>query len=400
MKSLYFSNKYEKASYKIFDGNEEVYEKKNTSNYYIYYPNILEKDKEYSLNMLSFKGNTINDVYYKLDSNTFSFMEPPIANYEKSTITLKNDNIKRLSIETKNGQKLENLSFSKRKDITLNLKYGEEYYIYATMEDNNGEYFISSKILADASNKEITLDKTNLRKLNINNNFYNINKLYNVKLTNSKGIEFQCFNLQETKPIYLSPDTYKVNLNVDGGALGINSYDKVIDLNSKDGVITVGDKITYNIKLNYTKTPSLGFTYDITNVKDGDTVLRDAIGVPVSNESKINVLHGDQALASNTNLINKLSGDVILRVTDSVKGIGNVNINRANLNIENNAVVVKSDINLDNIVDIYDLVLVSNHMGYKNTDKLWDPRVNLSNNDSVIDFLDLAIIARDYNKVL
>lgn len=68
---------------------------------------------------------------------------------------------------------------------------------------------------------------------------------------------------------------------------------------------------------------------------------------------------------------------------------------------QGSALTVDGDINLDGIVDIYDLVLISKNLGKtKAASTDWDGKYNLDNSDNsyVIDIKDIAKAASDYNK--
>lgn len=89
------------------------------------------------------------------------------------------------------------------------------------------------------------------------------------------------------------------------------------------------------------------------------------------------------------------SYNLVVYVKDSASILPYEDTKTYNFNVEPSA---QEDINLDKIVDIYDLVIASKNMGKQRDVAIdWNERWNVDDSDNIINILDLAKISKNYN---
>lgn len=398
----YLSSKDKAGNFKILEDKEEMYSTEiiGAVEDYNYYDlrGICDTSKEYTISKMLRTTEGIKDV-----TGVIRYYEPTKEWYEDiDTIKYNNtildtSNLRDYSITNSKGVTINNTELL-NEDKKLLLIDGQEYKISGILEDKDGYYYVTKVIKATSDVTEIKLEKDLGSKVDIKNNASEMTYVSDVRIKNINGTELTINNLTCGKLLYLPRDKYTIDLKAPIGILGFASYTKEVDAMKSYNEIIVGDKITYNPILSIDENKD--FFINFQDVKVDGIELRDTNNVKVSSSTVKKLMHGDRVLLNlDSSNVDKLNGKCSISLEETYKGVGKVTIDRLIVDINNQLTdLVPEDINLDGIVDLFDLVAVSISMGTVPGDTMWDYRVNIVSNDEVIDVIDLSAIASKYNK--
>jgi hypothetical protein len=146
----------------------------------------------------------------------------------------------------------------------------------------------------------------------------------------------------------------------------------------QDNTVGIGDLVTFNTELAHNNITNCQYTYIIHSDKTSD------------------IIHSDEGMLT---YVPRSGGEYKLIVLVQYEANNHYYDGRAEINF---TVIdtLKEDINLDGIVDIYDIVAVSRNIGLeKTTAHQWYDRWNQDDSDDIIDMKDVARVAQTYNQV-
>ncbi|GFZ33960.1 hypothetical protein CSC2_44860 [Clostridium zeae] len=384
----------------VYDMDKNIYTMDyDEMNEDLYLPGeILSGSKEYYLS--TFKKKDTGIVHEK---NKVQLVKGSLQKSAYSSVKLKlNGGIKKLILNNRS----DSMSYDagNTDSIDLQLVLGETYNLSAYCEDAQGGYWVEKIIEATDNLSEVTLDRNDLRKVTLNSKFSNYAEIMNVIAKNNltgKTYELDR-NINTEKNIYLPKGAYDFTFTVKlNNSNSFNEYKKSIDITNNNGVINIGDKLSYDIVLDKSSY-STGdkVIAKLANVKDGDIKLTGyENSVIEESEVKIDLMHGAKVLKTFEGQIpSSIKGDCSLAIRGNILGLGEVSSKPVTLSIINSENIKEGDINLDGIVDIFDLVYITRDFGKSKGQGDYDARVNLQTTDDVIDIKDLAKAASNYEK--
>lgn len=278
-------------------------------------------------------------------------------------------------------------------DVTANGQYSktdEQGYLYL----RKGDISVSSDIVINASadnslavyspdsissSTDFTVSKaiTSLKKVAIKakNNFQGKASLSNsfISLSSSNGkiISFD-LDVKGEKILYLDADNYT----------GANTGE--VDMNT-----------TFMIPVNFNTASSSEYIIDNCNL--GTIQPEKGVDIVVNNNYNVS-LYGRSLMVPVGSYVHYNGNDNGVTFEGSFK-VYSTSVYPIGPNID--AGTQMGDINKDNIIDIYDLVIISKKVGMNSViDNEWDDRVNIDNSDNAkkIDIKDLAKAAQNYSK--
>lgn len=388
---------------KFYDNSNLIYT--NNSNKYgdIYVPTyLLESGKHYNYSLLDSNSGVVEHIKsdFILDlSNQTSVNTKPSVNLKVSS------NVKKLILNTSDDQSINydttNLSI---KSITLSLVEGEQYSISAYCEDNSGSYWSKKVIKVDKNMTEVSFNKDSLKKVSLVNKFNNAVEI--IGCTAKDTTTGQVYNLgrdlDEARSLYLPIGKYELNFKVKLNDSNIlNDYKANIDLSQSDNSISIGSNLSYDIVLDKSiYSTGEKVSAKLVNVKDGDNRLSGYENLSLDSSSLvINLMHGMKIIKSfNGTIPTQLKGDCSIKVKGRLEGLGVVEAKPISIVVNNSGSIKEGDINLDGVVDIFDIIYVAKDFGKLKGQDDYDPRVNLESSDTVIDAKDLARAAVNYEK--
>ncbi|GFZ33957.1 hypothetical protein CSC2_44830 [Clostridium zeae] len=388
------------SQYSLYDGTNLVYSGNQASSVKI--PNnILVDGKYYDLDVLTQSSNGVDHNKYKYQFSNGSLQYVSLS---ESVSTTLDTSVKKVILTTSKGN---SITYDAEKNlnpygIMLYLAYGETYNVSAYCEDSTGRYWASKQVKIDDTFAGLTFDRTQSQKLNLSNKFANNVELLGLVAKNTaSGQSYDIGReLTTSNSVYLAKGIYDISfkLNVNGTTT-VNNYKKTVDLSTSESTILVGANINYDVVLDKSVySPNDNVSAKISNVKDGDILLSGLEGLPLDSSSiSMNLVHGTKVLKGfNITIPSTLKGDCNFVVKGSTAGLGNIISKTISITVNNPNTIKEGDINLDGIVDIFDIVYVARDFGKLKGQSDYDPRVNLDSSDTVIDAKDLARAAVNY----
>ena len=394
----YFGN----GIFTIYSGDTEIFTCKcNFNNSYIP-SSLLDKSKTYTFNVA---GNTqfySGQLYYDSNNQCWS-----LQNEDGNNVTINlqntNNNFDSLSYTITNS-KGQSICGKGGSSLYLNLTAGA-YNVIIKGKDSAGDACVLEKAItvAAGSTNQFDIDMADLCKLNIMSSFNENPYLASYDIANKDNGMTCTLNDYELKTgtVYVSKANYTINTNFGFAGVANNvkgSYN--IDCTTSSASFTPGSAITASMqadKASYNAGDTLSY---IVNVKDGSTVLN-GFTQNDFNVSGIDIMHRGKAIKTfNAAIPTYLKGECNLRINSVNSLLGNVS-GISTITVNNSGSVLNGDINLDGIVDIYDLVLIAKDYGLTKAASInWDGRCNLDNSDNAnqIDIKDIAKAALNYNK--
>ncbi|MBK1813869.1 hypothetical protein JHL18_25005 [Clostridium sp. YIM B02505] len=386
---------------KFYDESNLIYSNSYNKGGNIYIPNyLLESGKHYNYSLLDSDNGVIEHIKsdFLLDGTSQTNVTT------KASVNLKvSNNVKRLILTTSDGQSIDyDTADHSTKSTTLSLVEGEQYNISAYCEDSNGSYWSKKVIKVDKNMSEVNFNKDSLKKVSLVNKFNNSVEI--IGCTAKDTTTGQSYNLgrdlDEVRSLYLPVGKYELNFKVrlnDSNIL--NDYNTNIDLSQNDNSINIGSNLSYDIVLDksiYSSGEKI--SAKLVNVKDGDNKLSGYENLSLDSSSLvINLMHGMKIIKSfNGTIPTQLKGDCSIKVKASLEGLGVVEAKPINIVVNNSGSIKEGDINLDGVVDIFDIIYVARDFGKIKGQNDYDPRVNLDSSDTVIDVKDLARAAVNY----
>lgn len=409
---------YDNYRYSLYDeNNKEVY---NGQLNRLYIPrSLVDNSKKYKLYVLAtYLDFSTNDAYedgFLLNDISFGADGQSQDLYIDSS-TLKhlslNDDFYKNTIMNMPGNLSHNLEEIKDYYGTyynfkgIRLQKGLDYNFYTNKIEQGNQYFLHKKYTPNDTDTTISFDKNNISKLNVSNG---INSTVNNIALNLKGSNGQLFNvnLAEGYNVYLTKDTYTsdvaFNLNISPyrvrAAYNINATSDITDFKIGSSIKLPSIKIS-----DTTIAPGSLLSSSIGDIYDGTILLKDLNKAIVSSGlvPSLELMHGNKVIKSyqDGKVPSTVAGETNFRLNLNgilpglITNVATVSVTNATIDDK-----VKSDINLDGTIDIFDIVYVT-----KDIDKTkalssdWDPRCNLNNLDgqNKIDMLDVAEVAKNY----
>lgn len=397
----YYGNK---PVYKLYDGTTLVYFGSQTSTVRIP-SSVLTDGKYYDLDILTQNYDGIG--HYKR-RHLFSNGQMQNDSVVNSVIIPLDSSVKKVKLTTSKGESIDYNTqdnyYNNTNAINLSLADGETYNISVYCEDSNGGYWASKTVKVDTTLKEIKFDRIASKKLSLASKFTNNVEVVGLTAKDLSSGKVYDINrgLNTNSSIYLPVGKYELNfkLNVNGTTT-LNDYKKVVDLTAADYILTIGDKVTYDVLLDksiYTQYDRV--TAKVTNVKDGEIALAGIENMVIDSSTiTMDLVHGTKVIKTFSNTISDtLKGDCNFIIKGNVTGLGNISSKVITLSINNSGSIKEGDINLDGIVDIFDIVYVAKDFGKIKGQSDYDPRVNLDASDTTIDAKDLARVAVNYER--
>ncbi|GFZ33958.1 hypothetical protein CSC2_44840 [Clostridium zeae] len=386
---------------KFYDESNLIYSNSYNKGGNIYIPTyLLESGKHYNYSLLDSDNGVIEHI--KSDFLLDGTSQTDVTT--KASVDLKvSSNVKKLILTTSDGQSIDyDTADHSTKSTTLSLVEGEQYSISAYCEDGADSYWSKKVVKVDKSISVINFDKDALKKVSLINKFNNSVEIIGctAKDTTTGQIYSLGRALEEVRSIYLPIGKYEFNFKTrlnDSNIL--NDYKKNIDLSQSDNSISIGSDISYDIELDKSVYNSgEKISGKIVNVKDGDNKLSGYENLSLDSSSLvINLMHGMKIIKSfNGTIPAQLKGDCIIKVKGNLQGLGNVETKPINIVVNGSGSIKEGDINLDGVVDIFDIIYVARDFGKLKGQSDYDPRVNLDSSDNVIDTKDLARAAVNY----
>lgn len=391
----------------IYDGKNNVYRASNNSNYYSSASipkNVLNKSKNYSAyvnGVNSYNSNIefyIGNLTYK-SSGYWQFSEP------NSLVNFNVTNAAGMILEIKDS-KGNTAKAPADGDGNIRVKtMPGNYTLTFSGTAPNGDYYLFSRSLkVTSSTTGYKVDYSNLNRLTINNK-YKLTPYYGsytfVKADNS--ILGSVTDSDAPKgTIYIDKGKYSVNATQNfRGVKNAITGKYAVDCSGNNSNLVFGSKLTVNAGIDKTSynignTPKIG----VVTLKDGAINLNGLSGSDFNIDS-IDIMHGNKVEKSFIGEIpDYLSGQVSLKANISSSLFGNISSNTKAVNIGGISKVLYGDVNLDGIVDIFDLVLLSKDIGKtKAASADFDGRYDLDNSDksNKIDIKDIAKASKNYN---
>lgn len=282
--------------------------------------------------------------------------------------------------------------------------------MFAADPSTKKSYLFDRDINVSGGNNVITLDNTNMSLVSLNNGFskapYNINYKAS-KLGEEISQQFNYQNL-DTNEIYIDKGNYQFENEF---KFSEQTNDISRSLKGTYDINAAGDLAQFNYGSNLkigaigNQTPlNVGSSIDYVylGLKDGSTSLT---GFDKSDFTLLsfNLMHGDKVIKKFTNVDSSISGDCTVSLNLYNNTIGNVKSENINIIVNNPTCLYLGDINLDKIINLYDLVMISKDMGkQKGISPSYDGRCDVDNTDglNIIDIMDIAQESRNYNLVI
>ncbi|MDP4145936.1 MAG: S8 family serine peptidase [Bacillota bacterium] len=268
--------------------------------------------------------------------------------------------------------------------------------------DSSGKYYILNRTVSITSaSSSYNFDLSNVCKLSLTNNFAKnpYETIFDITKSGSTLDNRVKYSELADKSVYVDKDTYTINTAFRfNGVQNDITGNYVADCSGTSAAINFGSSINVSVapsKSSYNSGEALTVN---TIVKDGAVTLNGFTSSDFT--ASVDIMHGSSVIKSFSGLIipNYLKGESELRINIGKDILGNFSSAITPITINNAGLLVSGDINLDRIVDIYDLVLVSKDMGkQKGISPDWDGRCNIENSDNVIDIKDVAKLASYYN---
>lgn len=268
---------------------------------------------------------------------------------------------------------------------------------------SKSKYFINETYAPTMLDKELKLNPLKFSQLVINNVMAtSMRRTMNV-LTAKVSPEIT-FTVNNNEVVYIPKGEYalKAEMTPRGTSQAITaSY--LVNASNSTTDMNIGKNLTMTGSLNSSNmTVGDKLNYTVSAVYDGAIKLEGAESILNTLGAKIDIMHGERALRNFDKVPSIVSGNMKIRANFNhiISGLASktYEVNVSNRYMEP---VFSSDINLDNITDIFDLVLVARDLGNtKATSKNWDSRTDVYNEDNgnIIDVKDIAKVAKFYNK--
>jgi hypothetical protein len=351
------------------------------------------------LNDISFGGDGQSQNLY-IDSSTFKCLTLK-DDFYKNTIMQMPGNLSQNLEEVK--EYYSNSSYNLK---GIRLQKGLNYNFYTNRVEQGNQYFLYKKYTPNDTDTTISFDKNNISKLNVSNG---INSTVNNVALNLKGSNGQLFNvnLAEGNNVYLTKDTYSSDV-----AFNLNSspYRVMATYNINATSDTTDFKIGSSIKLpsvkvsDTTASPGGLLSSSVGDIYDGTILLKDLNKAIASSglAPSLELMHGNKVIKSykDGKIPATVAGETNFRLNFNdilpglITNVATVSVTNATIDAK-----LKSDINLDGTIDIFDIVYVAKDIDKtKASSSDWDPRCNLNNLDgqNKIDMLDIAELAKNY----
>lgn len=367
--------------------------------------NLLQAGKKYSV-LVSYSD--FDDAFHSyktditIDQNSSYWMTDPQDSVQAVITNLPTEGTK-LSID---NIKIDNNIISSSGELTVKLQPGSHKVNLSGYNKSNGKYYVINRTINIASDTtKIALDLSNVCGISIGstlkkNPYETTYKLNNLSTSSQFEVKYSevLGNI-----VYVDKGNYDANveLSLSSSKDPITASYK-LDCNGDNSNLIIGTNLKSIVNVNkiiYNPLDTVGLTS--VNIYDGGVELKGFSPLNFTVDS-IDIMHGDKVIKSLPNIIStKLSGETNIRVKLTNEVLGSIVSDTKSIVIANPAFTALGDINLDDTVDIFDLVLLSKDYGKKkgvNSD--WDGRCNLDNSDNanLIDIKDLAKAAQNYNK--
>ncbi|MBK1813870.1 S8 family serine peptidase [Clostridium sp. YIM B02505] len=398
----YYGNK---PLYKLYDGTTLIYSGGSQVNSVKIPSSVLTDGKYYDLDILTQNYDGIGHYKRRYLFSNGQMQNDSVVN--SVSIPL-DSSVKKVSLTTSKGDTIDYNTqdnyYNNTSAINLSLADGETYNISAYCEDSNGGYWASKTVKVDTTLKEIKFDRLAAKKLSLASKFVSNVEVVGLKAKDLFSGKVYDINrgLNTKSSIYLPVGKYEVNFKLNlNGTTTLNDYKKTVDLTSTDYTLNIGDKVTYDVVLDKNVySPYDKVTARLSNVNDGEIALTGIENAVIDSSSiTMNLVHGTKVLKSfNSTIPSSLKGDCNFVVKGSTVGLGDITSKALSINVNNPSAIKEGDINLDGIVDIFDIVYVARDFGKMQGQGDYDPRVNLDASDTTIDVKDLARAAVNYEK--
>ncbi|GLC29702.1 S8 family serine peptidase [Clostridium omnivorum] len=367
--------------------------------------NLLQAGKKYSALVSYCDFNNVFHSYkadITIDQNSIYQVSDPQDSVQTVITNLPTEGTK-LFID---GNIIDKGVISSNGELTVKLQTGSHKINLSGYNKSNDKYYVINRTISIASDTtKIALDISNVCGISIGsmlkrNPYETTYKLNNLSTCSQFEVKY---SEVPGNIVYVDKGNYDadVELRLSSSKDPITATYK-LDCNGDNSNLIIGKSLKPMVNLNkiiYNTSDAVGITS--VNIYDGDVELKGFAPLNFTIDS-IDIMHGDKVIKSLPNIIStKLSGETNIRVKLTNEILGSIVSDTKSVIIANPTFTALGDINLDDTVDIFDLVLLSKDYGKKkgvNSD--WDGRCNLDNSDNanLIDIKDLAKAAQNYNK--
>lgn len=268
---------------------------------------------------------------------------------------------------------------------------------------SKAKYFINETYEPTMLDRELKLNPLKYSQLTINNELAaSMRRTVNV-LTSKVNPETK-FTVSNNEVVYIPKGEYALKTEMaPRGTSEVITASYPVNASNVTTAMNIGKSLTMAGTLNSGNlTVGNKINYTVSSVYDGAVKLEGASEILNTLGAKVDIMHGERALRTFDKVPSIVSGNMKIRANFNhiISGLASktYEVNVSNRYMEP---VFSSDINLDNITDIFDLVLVARDLGNtKAASKNWDPRTDIYNEDNgnIIDVKDIAKVAKFYNK--
>ena len=387
----------------IYSGDTKIFTCNSTNGNGYIPKSLLDTSKTYTFNVASSTELYSGQLYYDSSNNNWSLKNADGYNATVNLLNI-NSNINLFSYSITNSKGQSTCGNLWGSSLNMNLA-ADNYKVVIKGSDSDGNVYVIEKAITVAANSanQFDTDMAGLCKLNITNSFNETpySSSYDIaNMDNSMSCTLNDYELK-TGIVYISKANYTINANFSFAGVANNikgAYN--VNCTNSTASFTPGSAITASVqadKASYNVGDTLSYT---ANVKDGSTVLSGFTQSDFS-VSGIDIMHRGKTIKTFSDTIpDFLKGECNLKLNTVNSLLGNVS-GLSTVTVNNLGSVLDGDINLDGIVDIYDLVLIAKDFGMtKAASADWDGRCNLDNSDNAnkIDIKDIAKAALNYNK--
>ena len=353
------------------DNNKEKIICPETSNKYIKYINVQNKDESLGNGKnLIINNQNINNNYYINKQNNFNYNIPNITNeiIENKYNTIKRHNIvytKKKGQNLNNNKNISNHSFTENRYTSINNDNDEQCNIINTNElnisNNKDMDLLGPQLPEDAflennhkmisiQNDYITLENTNNKSLSKDiqniNNFKDISPIKSINTT-QKEERFNQLN--------------KNNENETQNANNENLYDK--NINKSERFLSIMQKMINNNEYNNNlEKDKIYKSSNISNLKLNDDYNQQYLNKDINKNSNMNLyeIEDNNIINNNSNKINAKNNQNILNSNQNNELINNNKELNNNIDHKNNKITYEKFLNKNENINIGNLYKINN----------------------------------------